>query len=115
MDPGRELNPRHADFQPAAGCSRCLLVNHLQRLADAFPGTPRVESTTGAVLVGASQLFAAPFVWRCRNRSTVNPSPVAAHRTGHAGPHPALGQDLRPSFSDSHARSVVSSTRPSVS
>jgi hypothetical protein len=74
-----------------------------------------VESTTGAVLVGASQLFAAPFVWRCRNRGTVNPFPVAAHRTGHAGPHPALGQDLRPSFSESHARSLVSSTRPSVS
>jgi hypothetical protein len=27
-----------------------------------------VESTAGAVLVGASQLFAAPFVWRCRNK-----------------------------------------------
>jgi acetyl esterase/lipase len=39
--PGRELNPRHADFQPAAGCSRGLLINHLQRLADPFPGIPR--------------------------------------------------------------------------
>ena len=57
---------------------------------------------------------AAPFVWRCRNRGTMIPSPVAAHRTGHAGPHPALGQGLRPSFSVGHARNVASSTRPNV-
>jgi len=58
---------------------------------------------------------AAPFVWRCRNRGTLIPFPVAAHRTGHAGPHPALGQGLRPSFSEVHARTVMSSTSPNVS
>src|SRR5450631_3331592 len=39
--PGRELNPRHADFQSLFGVSRGLSINHLQRLADPFPGTPR--------------------------------------------------------------------------
>jgi hypothetical protein len=35
------MNPRHADFQSAFGGSRGLSINHLQRLADPFPGTPR--------------------------------------------------------------------------
>ena len=38
---GRELNPRHADFQSVFGDSRGLSINHLQRLADPVPGTPR--------------------------------------------------------------------------
>src|SRR5713226_4693805 len=39
--PGRELNPRHADFQSIFGDLRGLSINHLQRLADPFPGSPR--------------------------------------------------------------------------
>jgi hypothetical protein len=39
---GRDgIEHRHADFQPAAGCSRGLSTNHLQRLADPFPDIPR--------------------------------------------------------------------------
>src|SRR5579862_6307266 len=38
---GRELNPRHADFQSFFGDSRGLSINHLHRLANPFPGTPR--------------------------------------------------------------------------
>jgi hypothetical protein len=38
---GRELNPRHADFQSFFGGLRGLTINQLQRLADPFPGTPR--------------------------------------------------------------------------
>ena len=38
----------------------------------------------------------APFVWRCRNRRTMTPSPHPAHRTGQAQlRHPALGQGIR--------------------
>ncbi len=35
------ITPQHADFQSAAGYSRGLSINHLQRLVDPFPGTPR--------------------------------------------------------------------------
>jgi hypothetical protein len=38
---GSELNPLRADFQSFFGGFRGLLINHLQRLADPFPGTPR--------------------------------------------------------------------------
>jgi hypothetical protein len=38
---GRELNPRHADFQPPTGVLGALLINHLHRLPPRFPGTPR--------------------------------------------------------------------------
>jgi hypothetical protein len=38
---GRELNPRHADFQSFFGGLRGLLINHLQRSPTPFPGTPR--------------------------------------------------------------------------
>src|ERR1700735_5279374 len=39
--PGRELNPRHADFQAFREGLRGLTINHLQALASPFPGTPR--------------------------------------------------------------------------
>src|SRR5215475_10572466 len=35
-------------------------------------------------------------------RSTTNPFPLSAHRTGHGGPHPALGQDIRCSLSEGY-------------
>src|SRR5450759_5975784 len=80
-----------------------------------FHGARRVDDWRG----GGRYLstVAAPFVWRCRNRRTLTPFPVAAHRTGHAGPHPALGQDLRLSLSESHAceRGGCNLTSPSVS
>jgi hypothetical protein len=45
-------------------------------------------------------MFAASFVWRCLNSSTVAPFPHPAHRTGQADfPHPALGQDFTPLLS----------------
>src|SRR5208282_2208132 len=54
-----------------------------------------LKSRCGAVAVGASQLFAAPFGWRCRNRRTMAPFPHPAYRTGRARlRHPALGQDI---------------------
>jgi len=39
--PGRELNPRHADFQSFFVGLRGLSINHLQRLSPLFPGTSR--------------------------------------------------------------------------
>src|SRR5271168_852837 len=57
----------------------------------------RVEVWRGDVRPSMS--VSAPFVWRCLSGSTVAPFPHPAHRTGHADfPHPALGQDLTPSF-----------------
>jgi hypothetical protein len=35
------IERRHADFQAFRGDPRGLQINHLQRLADPFPGTPR--------------------------------------------------------------------------
>ncbi len=35
------MNPRHADFQSFFRGLRGLSINHLQRLADPFPGSPR--------------------------------------------------------------------------
>jgi hypothetical protein len=78
-----------------------------------FYGTGRVDDWRGGGRCLSA--VAAPFVWRCRNRGTMAPSPVAAHRTGHAGPHPALGQGLRPSLSEGHVRTAMSSTSPNVS
>jgi len=47
----------------------------------------------------SSMSVSAPFVWRCLSGSTIAPFPHPAHRTGRADfPHPALGQDLTPSF-----------------
>src|SRR5258707_785416 len=43
---GRELNPRHADFQAFRGDFRGLSINHLQRLATPFPGTQRHNPAT---------------------------------------------------------------------
>ena len=57
----------------------------------------KVEMWRGDVRLSMS--VSAPFVWRCLSGSTVAPFPHPAHRTGHADfPHPALGQDLTPSF-----------------
>jgi DNA invertase Pin-like site-specific DNA recombinase len=57
----------------------------------------RVEMWRGDVRLSMS--VPAPFVWRCLSGSAVAPFPHPAHRTGHADfPHPALGQDLTPSF-----------------
>jgi hypothetical protein len=41
---GRELNPRHAHFQPLTGCFRGLSINHLQRLADPLPRHTKAQS-----------------------------------------------------------------------
>src|ERR1700729_2716191 len=57
----------------------------------------RVEMGRGNVRLSMS--VPAPFVWRCLSGSAVAPFPHPAHRTGRADfPHPALGQDLTPSF-----------------
>ena len=57
----------------------------------------RVEVWRGDVRLSMS--VSAPFVWRCLSGSAVAPFPHPAHRTGQADfPHPALGQDLTPSF-----------------
>jgi hypothetical protein len=78
----------------AAGSRRA----HSPARSDAQP--LMVESRCGAVAVGRTYLFAAPFVWRCLNSSTVAPFPHPARRTGHAElPHPALGQDFTPLLS----------------
>ena len=54
-----------------------------------FSPSGGVEMWRGGVRSVAT--VAAPFVWRCRNRGTVIPFPVAAHRTGRAElPHPAF-------------------------
>ena len=60
-------------------------------------GARRVEVWRGGVRLSMS--VSAPFVWRCLSGSAVAPFPHPAHRTGRADfPHPALGQDLTPSF-----------------
>ena len=60
-------------------------------------GVGRVEVWRGDVRLSMS--VSAPFVWRCLSGSAVAPFPHPAHRTGRADfPHPALGQDLTPSF-----------------
>src|SRR5580692_11369373 len=60
-------------------------------------GIGRVETWRGGVR--SSMSVSAPFVWRCLSGSTIAPFPRPAHRTGRADfPHPALGQDLTPSF-----------------
>ena len=56
-------------------------------------GFGRVDDWRGGDRRGIS--VSAPFGSRCPTSHTVAPSPVAAHRTGHADfPHPALGQDI---------------------
>ena len=60
-------------------------------------GMRRVGVWRGAL--GGACPFAAPFVWRCLSGSAVAPFPHPPHRTGQADfLHPALGQDLTPSF-----------------
>jgi hypothetical protein len=60
-------------------------------------GYPEFEVWRGDVRLSMS--VSAPFVWRCLSGSAVAPFPHPADRTGHADfPHPALGQDLTPSF-----------------
>jgi hypothetical protein len=60
-------------------------------------GVGRVEVWRGDVRLSMS--VSAPFVWRCLSGSTMAPFPHPAHRTGRADfLHPALGQDLTPSF-----------------
>src|SRR5450631_3704896 len=77
-----------------SGCRVGLAPTGKRRLV-----TAHVESRCGAVAVGRTYLFAAPFVWRCLSGSTMAPFPHPAHRTGRADfPHPALGQDLTPPF-----------------
>jgi hypothetical protein len=63
------------------------------------------KSRCGAVSLGRTYPFSAPFVWRCLSSPTVAPFPHPAHRTGQAVfPHPALGQDLTPSPTARRAR-----------
>ena len=70
-------------------------MSGLRRLQQA--GMRRVEVWRGGVRLSMS--VSAPFVWRCLSGSAVAPFPHPAHRTGQADfPHPALGQDLTPSF-----------------
>ena len=50
---------------------------------------------------------AAPFVWRCPSNLAVAPFPHPSHRTERALlAHSALGQDIRPSPTESCARAV---------
>jgi hypothetical protein len=67
------------------------------------PRQPTVESRCGAVTLGRTYPFAAPFVWRCLRSSPMAPFPHPAHRTGRADfRHPALGQDITPSPTAGH-------------
>ena len=59
-------------------------------------GVGRVEVWRGDVRLSMS--VSAPFVWRCLSGSAVAPFPHPAHRTDVHFPHPALGQNLTPSF-----------------
>jgi hypothetical protein len=71
----------------------------------------RVEMWRGSSRFGLS--VAASFVWRCPNNFTLTPFPHPAHRTGHADlPHPALGQDITPSYTASYSQGPVKRTRP---
>ena len=73
------------------------LLEDLQRLLEPATMGGRVEVWRGGVRPSMS--VPAPFVWRCLSGSAVAPFPHPAHRTGRADfPHPALGQDLTPSF-----------------
>src|SRR6478752_4093951 len=57
----------------------------------------RVEMWRGSSRFGLS--VAASFVRRCPNNLALTPFPHPARRTGHADlPHPALGQDITPSY-----------------
>ena len=60
----------------------------------------RVRMWRGGLRFGLS--VPAPFVWRCLNSRTITPFPHPPHRTGHANfSHPALGQDITPSYAKS--------------
>ena len=63
-----------------------------------------VESRCGAVAVGLVCLLPPLSSGGARVTCAVAPFPHPAHRTGRADlPHPALGQDVTPSHSPSHA------------
>jgi hypothetical protein len=89
-----KANPRSAKgtYDLAYAVSSC----SINELSD-FLRNGRVEMWRGDVRLSMS--VSAPFVWRCLSGSAVAPFPHPAHRTGRADfPHPALGQDLTPSF-----------------
>jgi hypothetical protein len=74
-------------------------------------GVGRVEMWRGSGRFGLS--VAAPFVWRCPSTLALTPFPHPAHRTGHADlPHPALGQDITPSYTARYTQGPVRRTRP---
>ena len=93
-------------FKPATLARRTAATPRTATSVDGFAasasrprssGSRRVEVWRGDVRLSMS--VSAPFVWRCLSGSTVAPFPHPAHRTGRADfPHPALGQDLTPSF-----------------
>ena len=71
----------------------------------------RVELWRGSIRFGLS--VSAPFVWRCPSTLALTPFPQPAHRTGRADlPHPALGQDITPSYTASHYQGPCRRTRP---
>lgn len=70
---------------------------HNQSSSEKLVCNGRVEMWRGSSRFGLS--VAASFVWRCPNNLALTPFPHPAHRTGHADlPHPALGQDITPSY-----------------
>jgi hypothetical protein len=74
------------------------VLEEMQIRLDHSPDMMRgVEMWRGSSRFGLS--VAASSVWRCPNDFTLTPFPHPAHRTGHADlPHPALGQDITPSY-----------------
>jgi hypothetical protein len=68
-------------------------------------GCSRVGVWRGGGRFGLS--VAAPFVWRCPSNPAVAPFPHPSHRTERAQlAHSALGQDIRPSPTESCARAA---------
>ena len=87
--------------------------NRNRYIHDKFLLVGRVEMWRGGSRSGLS--VAAPFVWRCPSNLAVTPFPHPAHRTGHADrPHPALGQNVTPSLSPSHAPARGQAYEPEV-
>src|ERR1700693_5597879 len=58
-------------FQLAAGLSRGLIINHLQRLADPFPGTPR--HTPGTVNLSWSHMRHSIFDYGATREGAAKP------------------------------------------
>src|SRR5208337_3533807 len=97
------LHRRLQPFRHLHDCSGCFRLERspggacTHWKAPPSHGARRVEVWRGDVRLSMS--VSAPFVWRCLSGSAVAPFPHPAHRTGQADfPHPALGQDLTPSF-----------------